>query len=170
MPARPTPSSGRIIDSPVGPLLLQASADGLTRCLFVEASGADVEAPPAPVDRAEIAVLDQAEAELGEYFAGDRTGFDVPLELRGTPFQLDVWAQLRAIPHGATASYGDLARNLGNPQASRAVGMANNKNPVAIIVPCHRVVGADGSLTGYAGGLDRKRLLLDLEAGIGALL
>ena len=114
--------------------------------------------------------MNDLEAQLGEYFAGDRTTFDVDLDLHGTPFQQQVWARLQAIPYGATATYGALATDLGSPGASRAVGMANNKNPVAIIVPCHRVVGASGDLTGYAGGLDRKRFLLDLEAGVGALL
>ena len=99
-----------------------------------------------------------------EYFAGGRTDFDVPLELAGTDFQRRVWSALRDIPYGETISYGELARRVGNPGAVRAVGLANGRNPVAIIVPCHRVIGADGSLTGYGGGLDRKAWLLDHEA------
>ncbi|HYM67200.1 MAG TPA: methylated-DNA--[protein]-cysteine S-methyltransferase, partial [Patescibacteria group bacterium] len=102
--------------------------------------------------------------QLGEYFAGRRTDFDVPLEMEGTPFQLRVWEALREIGYGETISYGELARRIGNPSASRAVGMANGCNPIAVIVPCHRVIGANGTLTGYGGGVERKRLLLDLEA------
>jgi methylated-DNA-[protein]-cysteine S-methyltransferase len=109
------------------------------------------------------AVLDRAAAQLGEYFAGDRTEFDLPLEPAGTPFQRSTWLALREIPYAETINYGQLALRVGNPKASRAVGLANGRNPISIVVPCHRVIGADGSLTGYGGGLDRKRLLLDLE-------
>ena len=109
------------------------------------------------------AVLDQAAAQLGEYFAGERTEFDLPLEPAGTPFQRSTWLALREIPYAETINYGQLALRVGNPKASRAVGLANGRNPISIVVPCHRVIGADGSLTGYGGGLDRKRLLLDLE-------
>lgn len=105
----------------------------------------------------------QLERELTEWFAGARRDFDLPLALRGTPFQQSVWEALRAIPYGAVQSYGELAKVLGNPEAVRAVGAANGRNPVSIIVPCHRVIGANGSLTGYAGGLERKRFLLALE-------
>jgi methylated-DNA-[protein]-cysteine S-methyltransferase len=101
--------------------------------------------------------------QLGEYFSGERTAFELQLALAGTAFQQRVWDELRAIPYGQTISYGALARRIGQPTASRAVGLANGKNPVAIIVPCHRVVGADGSLAGYGGGLDRKRFLIALE-------
>ena len=103
------------------------------------------------------------ERQLTEWFAGARRAFDLPLALRGTPFQRSVWEALRAIPYAAVRSYGDLAKSLGNPEAVRAVGAANGRNPVAIVVPCHRVIGANGSLTGYAGGVERKRFLLDLE-------
>ncbi|MEU8528100.1 MULTISPECIES: methylated-DNA--[protein]-cysteine S-methyltransferase [Streptomyces] len=103
--------------------------------------------------------------QLDAYFAGELTEFDLPLHLVGTEFQLRVWEQLRLIPYGETRSYGELAEALGNPGASRAVGLANGKNPVSIIVPCHRVIGAAGSLTGYGGGLDRKKRLLAFEAG-----
>ncbi|MDR3671218.1 MAG: methylated-DNA--[protein]-cysteine S-methyltransferase [Holophaga sp.] len=104
--------------------------------------------------------------QLEEYFRGERRAFDLPLALRGTPFQLRVWAELQRIPYGATISYGELARRLGDPNLTRAVGAANGANPVSIIVPCHRVIGADGSLTGYGGGLENKRALLALEKGL----
>ena len=103
-------------------------------------------------------------SELDEYFAGRIRRFTVPLDLRGTPFQRQVWQELRRIPYGATRTYGQVARALGRPSIARAVGQANRRNPIAIVVPCHRVIGTDGKLTGYAGGLDRKRALLDLEA------
>ncbi|MBP2327230.1 methylated-DNA-[protein]-cysteine S-methyltransferase [Kibdelosporangium banguiense] len=104
--------------------------------------------------------------QLAEYFAGRRTEFTMPLTLRGTDFQRKVWAGLQQIPYGETWSYGQLADHLGRPTASRAVGLANGKNPIGVIVPCHRVVGANGSLTGYGGGLERKQFLLDFERGI----
>jgi methylated-DNA-[protein]-cysteine S-methyltransferase len=104
--------------------------------------------------------------ELDEYFAGSRTAFGVPLTVAGAPFDQLVWQQLRRIPYGETISYGELARRIGHPSAARAVGMANGRNPISVIVPCHRVIGADGSLTGYGGGLERKRFLLELEAGV----
>ena len=102
-------------------------------------------------------------AQLDAYFAGELTTFDIEVNLIGTPFQMVVWAHLREIPYGETISYGELARRVGNPNASRAVGLANGRNPVAIIVPCHRVIGANGSLTGYGGGLERKSWLLEHE-------
>jgi methylated-DNA-[protein]-cysteine S-methyltransferase len=108
-------------------------------------------------------VLDAAVRQLREYFAGERRDFDLPLEPAGTPFQLTVWDALRGIPYAETINYGQLAVRVGNPTASRAVGLANGRNPISIVVPCHRVIGANGSLTGYGGGLDRKRTLLDLE-------
>jgi methylated-DNA-[protein]-cysteine S-methyltransferase len=109
-------------------------------------------------------VLRAAAAQLAEYFAGKRRTFDLPLAPHGTPFQLAVWSALRAIPYGETRNYAELARAIGRPTASRAVGAANGKNPLGIIVPCHRVIGASGALTGYAGGLSAKRWLLELEA------
>ena len=153
----------RTIDSPVGPLLLTSDGESLTRVLF--------DSPPQDdwVDEP-CEVLDEAERQLGEYFAGERTEFDLPLRPSGAPFQLRVWEALTRIPYGETASYGEIARELGHPTASRAVGAANGRNPIAIVVPCHRVIGANGSLTGYAGGLDQKRALLDLEAGRAALV
>jgi methylated-DNA-[protein]-cysteine S-methyltransferase len=106
-----------------------------------------------------------ARTQLAEYFAGRRRRFELPLAMDGTPFQRRVWQALREIPYGRTTTYGELARRIGrSPSASRAVGMANGRNPIAVVVPCHRVVGADGSLTGFGGGLERKRLLLELEA------
>ena len=130
-----------------------ADGDGLCALRFA-AAGEEMDAAP---------VLMQAERELEEYFAGRRTAFSVPLSMHGTPFQMAVWAALRAIPYGETRSYGELARRIGRPGACRAVGMANHVNPLPILVPCHRVVGADGHLTGYAGGLDVKKYLLELE-------
>jgi methylated-DNA-[protein]-cysteine S-methyltransferase len=108
--------------------------------------------------------------QLDAYFAGELRDFDLQLAPAGTPFQQQVWSALRAIPYGETASYGEIASTVGQPGAARAVGGANNRNPIAIIVPCHRVIGAGGSLTGYGGGLERKRKLLALEAGTPALL
>lgn len=107
--------------------------------------------------------------QLGEYFAGERTGFDVAIEMQGTPFQLEVWSALTEIPYGQTTNYGELARRIGKPSAARAVGLANGRNPISVIVPCHRVIGAGGALTGYGGGLERKRMLLELEQGQAAL-
>jgi methylated-DNA-[protein]-cysteine S-methyltransferase len=111
-------------------------------------------------------VFSAARDQLGEYFKGERTQFDLELNLRGTVFQKKVWQELVKIPYGETISYGQLAHRIGNPKASRAVGMANGKNPIAIIVPCHRVIGKNGSLTGFGGGLEVKKTLLDLERHI----
>ena len=108
-------------------------------------------------------LLVQAKAQLSEYFAGTRQEFTLPLSPKGTPFQQKVWAALQTIPYGQTRSYGEIARQIGSPKAARAVGMANHHNPIAILIPCHRVVGQNGALTGYAGGLDRKKALLQLE-------
>jgi methylated-DNA-[protein]-cysteine S-methyltransferase len=111
----------------------------------------------------------QAREQLDEYFAGRRTTFDVPLTMSGSPFQRRVWRALQEIPYGETISYGELAHRVGEPATPRNVGAANGRNPISVIVPCHRVIGADGSLVGYGGGLERKRILLDLEAGVLAL-
>lgn len=144
------------IDSPVGPLVLTSDGTALTRVLF--------DAEPDPAWSTEpCEVLDRAVTELRQYFAGERTEFDLPLDPAGTPFQKATWLALRDIPYAQTINYGQLAGRVGNPNASRAVGLANGRNPISIVVPCHRVIGADGSLTGYGGGLGRKRLLLDLE-------
>jgi methylated-DNA-[protein]-cysteine S-methyltransferase len=144
------------IDSPVGPLLLTSDGTSLTRLLFAADPDPSWSTDPCPV-------LDEAVRQLGEYFVGERRDFDLPLDPVGTPFQLTVWAALRDIPYAETINYGQLAGRVGNPHASRAVGLANGRNPISIVVPCHRVIGANGSLTGYGGGLDRKRTLLELE-------
>ena len=144
------------IDSPVGPLVLTTNGAALTRLLFDSPVDPSWSTEPHPV-------LEDAVRQLQEYFAGDRREFDLPLEPAGTPFQLRVWELLRDIPYAQTINYGQLANRVGNPNASRAVGLANGRNPISIVVPCHRVIGANGSLTGYGGGLDRKRTLLDLE-------
>ena len=114
-------------------------------------------------EKKESALIKKAGKQLGEYFAGKRRSFDLPLYFVGTDFQKKVWNALLTIPYGETRSYGEIAAQIGNPKASRAVGMANNRNPISIICPCHRVIGADGSLTGYGGGLRTKQFLLDLE-------
>jgi methylated-DNA-[protein]-cysteine S-methyltransferase len=146
-------------DGPEGPLLLAVDADGvLVRLHF--AHGRDVVEDGWVRDDA---ALEAWCTQLDEYFAGTRHAFDLPLRLEGTPFQLEVWEQLRRIPYGETISYGELARRVHRPEAARAVGAANGQNPIAIVVPCHRVIGADGSLTGFGGGLDWKRRLLGLE-------
>jgi methylated-DNA-[protein]-cysteine S-methyltransferase len=158
------------ITSPVGPLTLVAEGGSLTG-LYMEQHrhGPGAEGTGVPGDPAE-APFAAAARQLAEYFDGRLTVFDLPLDMAGTPFQQRVWAALLDIPYGATATYGQLAADLGNPSASRAVGLANGRNPVSIIVPCHRVVGSDGSLTGYGGGLERKRFLLDLERAPSMLL
>lgn len=111
----------------------------------------------------ETTLIRKAAEQLCEYLAGERKGFDIPLAAEGTQFQRDVWKALTGIPYGQTRSYRQIAESIGNPKACRAVGMANNRNPIAVIVPCHRVIGADGKLVGYAGGLDVKKKLLDME-------
>ncbi|MES1201563.1 MAG: methylated-DNA--[protein]-cysteine S-methyltransferase [Pseudomonadota bacterium] len=120
-------------------------------------------APPDDAKRGTNKVIDETRRQLDAYFAGKRKSFDLPLAPRGTPFQLKVWQALRGIPYGLTRSYGQIAAEVGAPQASRAVGAANGRNPIPVIVPCHRVIGANGSLTGFGGGMERKRFLLQLE-------
>ncbi len=153
-------------DSPLDSLLLVANDEALTGVYFSDGRsqsiiGGDWEEQPAHP------VLQSAKWQLDEYFAGRRKTFDLPLAPNGTPFQHQVWQALCAIPYGETQSYADIARRIGNPKAVRAVGAANGANPVSIVVPCHRVIGADGSLTGYGGGLPRKRKLLALEQAAG---
>jgi methylated-DNA-[protein]-cysteine S-methyltransferase len=148
--------------SPIGELLL--AGDGSTLSLLHMLEGRHPVKPGADWRRDDDAFAG-VRAQLAEYFDGGRTAFDVPLALEGTDFQRRVWEALREIPYGETVSYGELARRIESPRAVRAVGLANGRNPVAVIVPCHRVIGADGRLTGFGGGLERKRLLLELEAG-----
>ena len=154
------------MDSPIGELLLLGDGEAL--------HGLDMQAGRNPLaiqprwrrdDDAFADVRDQLE----EYFGGRRTSFDIPMHLEGTAFQRTVWHALTEIPYGETISYGELARRIGRPDRARAVGTANGQNPIAVIVPCHRVIGADGKLVGYGGGLENKRLLLDLEAGAAQL-
>jgi methylated-DNA-[protein]-cysteine S-methyltransferase len=149
------------MDSPIGELTLTAVDGVLTGVHMNEQRHAP--GLPAGCER-DDAGLAHVVAQLGAYFAGELADFDIPMAMHGTDFQRRVWAELRRIPYGETISYGELARRVGSPKASRAVGLANGRNPVAIVVPCHRVIGADGSLTGYGGGLDRKVWLLEHEA------
>ena len=154
------PTRYRTLDSPVGLLTLAGQGDCLTNLVIEGAAH-----PPSDRGRwrEDAGALPDAVAQLHEYFAGERTGFDVALRPAGTSFQRRVWDALSEIPYGETRSYGEIARQIGQPGAARAVGLANARNPVPIIVPCHRVIGANGALTGYAGGLQAKCALLDLE-------
>ena len=147
-------------------LYLESSADGLTEIAFINED--EMNELLAGMNRRSSAIynaqqLIDVRKQLEQYFGGERKQFDLPLAANGTDFQRRVWQSLCAIPFGQTTSYGQLAAALGNPNASRAVGLANGKNPIAIVVPCHRVIGANGTLTGYAGGLENKRMLLELE-------
>lgn len=149
-----------MLASPVGELLLAGDEDALQVVGFPSGRGAarpeqDWTENPAP--------FAEAARQLGDYFAGKRHSFDLPLAPSGTPFQRDVLAALQQIPYGETRSYGELAKAVGRPKASRAVGAANGRNPLPIVIPCHRAIGSDGSLTGFGGGLATKRFLLDLE-------
>jgi methylated-DNA-[protein]-cysteine S-methyltransferase len=149
------------IDSPIGELLLTAEDGALT----------GLSMSPFEIDpdwRHDPDALADAATQLAEYFAGERTEFELELSPAGTEFQQRVWAMLREIPYGETTTYGTLANRLGNPRTVRAVGLANGRNPISIVVPCHRVIGADGSLVGYGGGLERKRTLLAHEAEVAA--
>jgi methylated-DNA-[protein]-cysteine S-methyltransferase len=149
-----------LLTSPLGPLYVEADEHGLTK-LYTDGHRLHADAGPDDGTFAEV------QKQLDEYYSGERTEFDLPLSEHGTPFELAVWARLRRIPYGETATYGELARELGS--VPRAVGRANGRNRISIIVPCHRVIGADGSLTGYAGGLQAKRLLLEHERGVTSL-
>jgi methylated-DNA-[protein]-cysteine S-methyltransferase len=149
------------VDSPLGKLLLAGGERALTTLRMDGTPGAGW--------RRERGPFREAADQLRAYFAGELREFDLPLAPHGTPFQQRVWAALREIPYGTTISYAELAVAVGRPDAARAVGAANGRNPLAIVIPCHRVIGASGTLTGYGGGLARKRLLLDLEAGIAPL-
>lgn len=173
------------METPLGPMLGGATEAGICLCEFSDRGGeeriiARLERRHGPgvsilepgaaeasaTDLRRLHHLDALEQQLGEYFEGTRRAFDLPLDLKGTSWQQGVWSALLEIPYGATTSYGELAGRLGKPGGSRAVGRANGDNSVAIVVPCHRVIQADGNLRGYGGGLHRKRWLLDLEAGV----
>jgi len=166
--------------SPVGPLFLAATEQGLVALEFDHHLSGQQTIRPNPRDLRtegkELRFVDSATqlqpyiAELEEYFAGKRREFGFPLDLRGTEFQLACWRALQRIPYGETRSYADIARAVSCPQGFRAVGMANNRNPIAIVVPCHRVIASDGSLCGYGGGLDIKRKLLELEGALSGTL
>lgn len=146
----------------IGELLIVSEGDAITGLYF--------EGEPKPEGlqfNPDLAIFALAVKQLQEYFEGDRQSFDVPIDLCGTVFQKSVWAELRKIHYGTTISYGELARRVGNPKASRAVGLANGRNPIPIIVPCHRVIGASGTLTGFGGGLHIKTALLQLEENVG---
>lgn len=148
-----------VVETPIDSLLLVGDETGLRHLHF------EPHEPPAGVPRGDD-VLGRAVTQLREYFAGDRLTFDLPLSPAGSTFQQKVWMALRDIPYGRTASYGEIATELGQPTASRAVGLANGRNPLAVIVPCHRVIGANGALTGFGGGLERKRWLLEHERAV----
>ena len=153
----------RRIDSPIGPLMLAADDAGLRHIEFRDNRH--------PANRADwhggdSEILQASEAQLAEYFAGTRTSFDLPLAPQGTAFQLQVWHELARIPFGATSSYAQLAQRIGTPEAVRAVGAANGRNPLPIVLPCHRVIGADGALVGFGGGLPTKQFLLRLEGAL----
>ena len=151
------------IKSPVGQLKLVANSNALVAVLWEKERPNRVKLDEMSLDP-QHTILIEAERQLSEYFAGKRTQFDLPLQPDGTEFQKKVWRALREIPFGENKSYQDLARAVGSPKASRAVGAANGKNPLSIVVPCHRVIGANGALTGFAGGLETKATLLALEA------
>jgi methylated-DNA-[protein]-cysteine S-methyltransferase len=152
-------------DSPIGELLAVSDDESLIR-LDMRGGRRPVPIDPSWRREDDAPALAETRSQLSQYFAGERTEFQLPMRMIGNEFGQSVWAALREIPYGETRSYGEIAREIGHPSASRAVGLANGRNPIAVIVPCHRVIGADGSLTGYGGGLERKRLLLDLEAGV----
>ncbi|HZB51376.1 MAG TPA: methylated-DNA--[protein]-cysteine S-methyltransferase [Mycobacteriales bacterium] len=148
-----------VVDSPIDPLLLVGDETGLRELQMAPHS-------PPPGATEDAGPLAAAADQLAAYFAGEREAFRLPLAPVGTAFQRKVWAALREIPYGRTTTYGELAAGLGQPTAARAVGLANGRNPIAVIVPCHRVIGRDGTLTGFGGGLDRKRWLLEHERAV----
>jgi methylated-DNA-[protein]-cysteine S-methyltransferase len=148
------------VETPIGTLTVVAADTGIRRILW------DGETPPDGAVEGTSDILDAAVCQIREYFAGARTTFDLALALVGTPFQRKVWLELGSIPFGSTISYGEQARRVGRPRAARAVGAANGRNPVPVVLPCHRVIGSSGALTGFGGGLDTKRTLLDHEAAV----
>ncbi len=147
-------------ESPVGPLLLAGESNALRRVSFESSKRS---APPGADSKLDKKPFAEVIRQLQAYFNGELKEFDLPLAMEGTEFQLRVWNALRTIPYGETISYAQLAERIGNPKAVRAVGLANGSNPIPIIVPCHRVIGSDGSLTGFGGGLSTKKMLLELE-------
>ncbi len=161
-------------DSPIQPLLLTSDGSSLTGLYMAEykhgpdvsENGENIVYPAGWVYRDDAEPFTEAKAQLAAYFDGALTEFNLPLAMRGTEFQKRVWEELVKVPYGTTTSYGELARRIGNPNASRAVGLANGHNPISIIVPCHRVIGSNGKLTGYGGGLPRKDALLTFEASV----
>lgn len=160
-----------VMDSPLGPLTLVAATTGLREVHFGDhapARAADIGGGgvASATDRRAAAIIARARQQLAEYFAGARRTFDLPLVPQGTSFQLAAWRVLRGIPYGETITYGEQAKRIGRPSAARAAGAANGRNPLAIVVPCHRVVGAGGRLVGFGGGLAAKRFLIDLEAAV----
>ena len=165
-----------IVESPVGAVYVGGSDEGIHRVDFVANASEErrflgrLERDSGAAPHADPLAARAAVEELRAYFAGERFEFGLPLAPKGTPFQQAVWLALRDIPYGTTSSYGAVARSIGRPSASRAVGMANSRNPIGIVVPCHRVIGSGGALTGYAGGLDRKRWLLAHEARLSMLV
>jgi methylated-DNA-[protein]-cysteine S-methyltransferase len=162
MPTRTETLLHTTFDSPIGPLLLVGDEQAL-RGLYMQAGRKPVRVS----DRWQTASepFGAARTQLDEYFAGERQSFDLELAAEGSEFERRVWSALEEIPYAETQSYGEVAERVGAPGAARAVGLANGRNPISIVVPCHRVIGADGSLTGYGGGLERKRFLLELERG-----
>ncbi|KOC92916.1 methylated-DNA--[protein]-cysteine S-methyltransferase [Winslowiella iniecta] len=154
----------KLMTSPVGVLTLLASERGLAAILWQDDDPKRVRLSPVTENNQHPLLL-ETERQLKDYFAGKRRSFDLPLDFVGTEFQKRVWAALVAIPFGETRSYGEIARQIGHPTAVRAVGAANGKNPISIVAPCHRVIGANGKLTGFAGGLATKAFLLDIETG-----
>jgi methylated-DNA-[protein]-cysteine S-methyltransferase len=150
------------MESPVGRLLIAADEAGVRQVLFAEGRS---QVQPEPTWREDMASLQEPLRQLREYFDGKRRRFELQLAPEGTPFQRRVWQELLRIPYGETISYGELARRIGNRNGSRAVGLANGANPISIIIPCHRVIGSNGKLTGYGGGLENKEWLLALERG-----
>ncbi|UJF18984.1 methylated-DNA--[protein]-cysteine S-methyltransferase [Vibrio sp. SS-MA-C1-2] len=143
-----------IYSAPIGDLLIVSNGEALIRVDHIHSTDQEIN---------DDEICQQAYQQLDQYFKGQRTEFDLPIDLQGTPFQLSTWKALQSIPFGETISYGEQANRMENPKAVRAVGAANGKNPISIIIPCHRVIGKNGKLTGYAGGLDRKEWLLDFE-------
>jgi methylated-DNA-[protein]-cysteine S-methyltransferase len=162
MPTRAETLLHTTVDSPIGPLLLLGDGDAL-RGLYMQAGRKPVRVSDAWQSAEEP--FAEVRTQLEEYFAGERTAFDLELAGEGSEFERRVWNALEEIPYGETQSYGEVAERVGAPGAARAVGIANGRNPISIVVPCHRVIGADGTLTGYGGGIERKKFLLELEQG-----